>query len=131
MKTIKVSQEVWNEIAKRGNFGETEDDVLRRVFELETTTRKNLEIAEIGTWLPQRIRLAVHKLSAKVENGQLYVNFAEGPCREFSLPSKEDKDSLRKVTYEAMDFAQKNGATHGQVLAVRKALTNTGYHLTK
>jgi len=28
MKTIRISDEVWAEIAKRGKFGETEDDVL-------------------------------------------------------------------------------------------------------
>ena len=32
MKTVRISDEVWEEIAKRGKFGETEDDVLRRVF---------------------------------------------------------------------------------------------------
>lgn len=31
-KSIEISQEVWNEIAKRGTFGESEDTVLRRVF---------------------------------------------------------------------------------------------------
>ena len=34
MKTIRISEEVWNEIAKFGRFGETPDDVLRRVFEI-------------------------------------------------------------------------------------------------
>lgn len=38
MKTIKVSIEVWNEIAKRGNFGETENDVLKRVFGIDKKT---------------------------------------------------------------------------------------------
>ena len=37
MRTIKVSENVWNEIAKRGKFGETEDDVLKRVFGLDDT----------------------------------------------------------------------------------------------
>jgi len=32
MKTIRISDEVWAEIAKRGKFGETEDDVLQRIF---------------------------------------------------------------------------------------------------
>ena len=34
MRTIEVSDPVWQEIATRGKFGETEDDVLRRVFEI-------------------------------------------------------------------------------------------------
>lgn len=37
-KSIKISQEVWDEIAKRGSFGESEDTVLRRVFGLSSTS---------------------------------------------------------------------------------------------
>lgn len=33
-KKIAISDEVWDEIASRGRFGETEDTVLRRVFDL-------------------------------------------------------------------------------------------------
>jgi len=32
--TARLSLEVYHEISKRGTFGETVDDVLRRVFEL-------------------------------------------------------------------------------------------------
>ena len=42
VKSIKVSQEVWDEIAKRGNFGESEDAVLRRVFGLGDATETSL-----------------------------------------------------------------------------------------
>lgn len=38
MRTIKISQEVWEEIAKRGKFGETEDDVLRRIFNIGSSS---------------------------------------------------------------------------------------------
>jgi hypothetical protein len=34
MRTIRISEEVWNEIAKRGKFGETPDDVLKGVFNI-------------------------------------------------------------------------------------------------
>jgi len=34
MRTVRISDEVWAKIAERGKFGETEDDVLRRVFKL-------------------------------------------------------------------------------------------------
>jgi len=34
MRNILVSDAVWEAIAHRGKFGETEDDVLRREFKL-------------------------------------------------------------------------------------------------
>ena len=39
IKTIRISIDVWNEIAKRGNFGETENDVLKRVFGIDKKTK--------------------------------------------------------------------------------------------
>jgi len=35
MRTLEVSNAVWDEIAKRGKFGETVDDVLRREFSID------------------------------------------------------------------------------------------------
>lgn len=40
-KTIRVSSEVWDEIAKRGKFGESEDTVLRRVFGISEESEKS------------------------------------------------------------------------------------------
>ncbi len=39
-KIVRVSLAVYAEIAKRGVFGETVDDVLRRVFELPEDTHR-------------------------------------------------------------------------------------------
>ena len=39
-RKITISDEVWEEIARRGSFGETEDTVLRRVFDLNAGTGK-------------------------------------------------------------------------------------------
>ena len=37
---------------------------------------------------------------------------------------------LREERNEAVSFAQQNGATEGQVAAVKKALTSAGYYVT-
>ncbi len=42
-----------------------------------------------------------------------------------------DKEKVSRITYEAMDFAERYGATDGQINAVRKTLTDRGYHLIK
>ena len=34
-RTIRISEDVYNEIAERGNFGDTPDTVLRKVFGLK------------------------------------------------------------------------------------------------
>ena len=39
--------------------------------------------------------------------------------------------AIRKVRTDAVDFAKDNGASDGQIAAVKKTLTDAGYHLTK
>ena len=38
---------------------------------------------------------------------------------------------IRKIRDEAVYFAKNNGATSGQINAVKKTLTEAGYHITK
>ena len=46
-------------------------------------------------------------------------------------PLKTDKPALVSVRTAAVAFAGEHGATLGQVNAVKKALTENGYHLMR
>ncbi len=139
MRNITVTDPVWEAIASRGRFGETEDDVLRRVFGLPPALAPNsaatlhqpsaIPTARRATG-PRR-SLATDRMSANISNGHLHVSFSSGPTSSWALPSPTDKASLRAVRDKAIAFANKHGATLGQVNAVKKALTDAGYHLTK
>ncbi len=137
MRTIEVSDPVWKEIAKRGKFGETEDDVMRRVFEIPPGSSS---LGEVLSSLTRSVRkgpssprrsFAVQRMSCNVDGNQLYVSFQGGPSRTWTLPLSSDKPALRNVREKAVAFARENRATLGQVNAVKKALTDNGYHLTK
>ena len=126
MLTIKISQEVWDEIAKNGNFGETEDDVLRRVFGIEKAT----PIASQNVAGKRRGNLSTNTMGAVVKNGMLDVQFADGKQKQWLMPNKGDKEALRKLRTEAVNFALSCGATKpGQTNAVLKAITTAGYKL--
>ena len=161
MRTIRISGPVWDEIAARGKFGETPDDVLRRVFgidqsleigqRVESKFPESSEFEETPSEPPartvqtdyssnvgrsvQHIRSrqihATRRMTSGAENGYLNVSFQNGPSEKWLLPSKTDKLGIRAVRDKAVEFAEKNGATIGQANAVRKALTSAGYHLTK
>ncbi len=121
MRTIRISEEVWDEIAKRGKFGETPDDVLRRAFKIDQGhPRRSVS----------RSRYATDRMTARIEGDHLLVRFASGPSREFLLPDRHNKEEISILTYNAMAFAKTNDATEGQVNAVRKALTDAGFHIT-
>lgn len=137
MRTIQISDPVWKEIAKRGKFGETEDDVLRRVFDIPANSSSLGEILSSLTG-PGRKRsssprrsIAVQRMSCNVDGTQLFVSFQGGPSRTWTLSSPSDKSALRNVREKAVAFARENGATLGQINAVKKALTDNGFHLTK
>ena len=133
MRSIRISDEVWEAIAAKGRFGETEDDVLRRVFGvkdegLATTTTRSVAVA---TPVAQRLspRLANIRMHAGVHNDQLQVSFESGIRKDFPLPKKTDVEGIRRVRTEAVRFASSNGASPGQQDAVKKALTQAGYHI--
>jgi hypothetical protein len=139
MKGILVSEAVWNAIAALGKFGETEDDVLRRVFKLPVCPA-----AEAALMQPPQVGLrkaarssgprssfATDKMSSYISGNELRVSFASGASSAWRLPSKSDKAALRTVRDQATAFARKHGATLGQVNAVKKTLTDSGYHLLK
>lgn len=139
MRDIQVSEEVWQAIAARGKFGETEDDVLRRVFNLPENPAKVVTKISGGldkqrayrrTQGPRRIK-AINRMSTFIETDQLHVSFQDGASQSWKLPERSDKTAIRKVRDMAVAFAKANGATIGQVNAVKKALTDADYHLIK
>lgn len=123
MRTIRISAKVWEALTKVGKFGETPDDVLRRVFRIR---------GESGGARPSKRRIATQRMSAKIDGQELVVAFAGGPSKRWSLPKRDDKAGIRRARDAAVQFAEQNGATVvGQVAAVKKALTEAGYHLVK
>lgn len=117
MRTIRISDEVWEAIAARGNFGETPDDVLRRVFHL---TPRN----------PNR-RQARRRMTTRIDDGHLSVSFADGPEKTWPLPLKEDKTQILEIRNRAVLFAEQQGATDGQIKGLIRVLTGAGYHIIK
>ena len=82
--------------------------------------------------LTTRRRLAIKRMSARVESSKLVVEFEGGSRKEWTLPNRADKHAIRNIRGAALMFARESGASDpGQMNAVRKALTNAGYHLIK
>lgn len=117
MRTIRISDEVWDAIASRGRFGETPDDVLRRVFHLTPRNSKR--------------RQAQRRMTTRLVNGHLSIAFADGPEKTWQLPLKQDKAQIREVRNHAVAFAQQQGATDGQIKGLIRVLTGAGYHIIK
>jgi hypothetical protein len=131
MRTVRITDEVWQAIAARGSFGETEDDVLRRVFELKKPV---LRERVVGSGRPGRgnKRFAQKIMRARVRDGQFIVAFDDGVRQQWSLPAKDDKKGIRRVSEAAVHWALEHGASDpGQTNAVRKALTDAGYYLSR
>ena len=70
-------------------------------------------------------------MSARVVGGNLSVKFADGQMEPWKLPDRSDKEAIRSIRDFAVAVARDQEATLGQINAVKKALTEEGYHLTK
>jgi hypothetical protein len=134
MRVIRISEEVWQAIAARGIFGETENDVLERIFDIEKPPEEPAVKAPVS---PPRIiaqkrhQFATVKMSTEVRGKKLFVSFANGASDSWLLPDTSDKNAIRTVRDNAVEFAKLNGASYGQEQAVKKALTDAGYWLNK
>lgn len=132
MRTIRISGEVWHEIAKRGKFGETEDDVLKRVFKIRSHQN---DLPKSGG--STRGHFATDKMHSKIyrEGNRAYLKVrfhGSGKEQNFDLPEhSSDKQAIRSALESALSFGERNGASKGQLFAIRKALTDANYHLTK
>lgn len=130
MRSIRVSEDVWAAIAERGKFGETEDDVLRRVFDLPP--------ANMGENIPRmppspRGRGSTRDKNDKErhwhEGGRYFVKIG-GHADSWVLPDRSDKPAIRIVKAKAADFGREHGARQGQSNAIQKGLTDEGYYVT-
>jgi hypothetical protein len=138
MKTIRISEEVWNGIAQHGKFGETEDDVLKRIMNIPTNSKvcdgqdKNVTQGSSFKGAGSRRRtFADRRMSTYINSGALYSEFQNGPSDHWILPDRSDKAGIRNTLDKLIAFAESNKATIGQINAARKTLTDQGYHLTK
>lgn len=122
MKTIRISDAVWNFIVQRGKFGETPDDVLRRVLKIDQGDARSIKI---------RHRISNRIMRPGIVGTELVVGFQDGPSNKWSLPSRSDKNAIKELIDKATDFIKKNDGTDGQACAMRKALNNEGYYITK
>jgi hypothetical protein len=130
MPRVLISNDVWNAIAEHGKFGQTVDDVLRKILNLPGA-RSEVPSTEGRRGRGNR-RLAMTAMSARVERGEFVVEFSGGGRKSWNLPTRSDKQRIRAVLTDAIKFALSQGASNpGQTNAVRKALTDAGYHLTK
>ena len=69
-RQVTLSDMVWGEIATRGDFGESEDDVLRRVFELPQATPDDM-IELVSR--PRNPLLAKDRTYELTDKGQMFL----------------------------------------------------------
>jgi hypothetical protein len=132
-RTVSITDEVYAYIAERGRFGESTDDVLRRLFSInnEATPTEAPSGARVHQSSPRaRQRLADRRLSATVSDGFLRLAFAGGPEDKWQLPASDAHDAIAELSIKAQAWAESHGATYGQQKAVHKALTESGYYNT-
>ncbi|HEY2920275.1 MAG TPA: hypothetical protein VGK77_14930 [Candidatus Binatia bacterium] len=136
MKTIRISDEVWNAIAAVGRFGETEDHVLRRVFKIPAQTQNHRQttserrVDESDRPFGWKERRANDRMTQAVNGNKLILQFDSGPKFEKPLPAKDDYAAVRELRDKAVEFVRSNGGTKGQQHAAIRALTSRGYHVT-
>src|SRR3954469_5986104 len=89
-RTVQISDAVYAHIAEHGRFGETVDDVLRRLFDLgaaDGADRSGRDISSPSH--SRRPRQATIPMSARVEEGELIVEFRGGSRHTWNVPTNK------------------------------------------
>jgi len=128
MKIIQVSDELWNEIAKL-----IAADILKQAAR-PLDSAEELGSGHLPSYTPRHFtrgpRLAESQQNIRIINDKLEVAYPEdGIMQAWDLPSKSDRDAIREVRDKALEFAERHGASNGQLKAIMKALTENGYYL--
>ncbi len=136
MRTIRISEEVWLAIASQGKFGETEDDVLRRVFEIPMKSEGspmtiNSRVQVHRNLSGPRRKFAEKRMTPYIAGDKLHIEFEDGNHYDCPLPARNNKVEISTITHNAISWAKSHGATLGQMNYVRQVLTRNDYHITK
>lgn len=132
MKTIRISEEVYDAITALMKVRETDDDVMRRVLKISSNDRQtNGSSASEQRRYGWKERRATDRMTQTVKNNKLILEFDSGARFEKTLPPKENRAAIRKLRDEAVEFVKSNGGTEGQEKAAIRALTSRGYHIAK
>jgi len=81
---------------------------------------------------PKRARTvkATKRMSARITNGVLSLQYGDSKPRKLKVQNT-DKNKLKATIKKAVTWAKDQGATPGQIQAVKKAFTSNGYHVTR
>lgn len=129
MLTIKISDAVAAAIATKGKFGETHDDVLRRVLNIAPVKGPG-HLFVSGPRGRGKTRHAEKRLSNNMVRDERFVVELEGSLtKEWRLPAKTDTPAIKRLRDAASVYAREHGATQGQINAIGKALQQAGYYV--
>lgn len=118
--TIRITQPVWDAISERGAFGETPDDVLRKVFGLPPRTRRKGRGETVRISEVRDLALGV----AMVRAGTLILKLRGAPIAMWPLP--DDAAGIAEVRTQAIDYAKEHGADQAEA-RIDEALASSGY----
>lgn len=141
--TIEVSDLVsaWLVDERERRPDQSYDDILRSLIGLPVRARSSSASAakpsqhsvspSVSVRSTARASVATRRLQSYISGNELVVGFVGAPERRWPLPPRNDKRRIRAVRDEAVSFVTQQGATIGQQNAVKKALTDAGFHLIK
>ena len=103
MRTIRISDDVWHAMAKHGKFGDTPDDVFRRIFKI------NKNDAPINSQQPKvrKIDFVDSLLIAKTGNRKTKAEIIELYRKQF--PSVSEKTAKNTVFWCASTLKNRQG----------------------
>ncbi len=103
MKTIRISDDVWNAMAKHGKFGETPDVVLRRILKIggsDVRSGGDRRKAGKGAFVDSHLSAIGENRKTKSEIVELFLK---------KFPDVSEKTAKRNVSWYASTHEMRTG----------------------
>jgi predicted CopG family antitoxin len=137
-RTVSISDEVYGHVADRGRFGESFDEALRRLLHVRDEAIMTAAAAtppRPGQRISTHVKgvrgpnLSTRRLSpCLIRDGVLILGWDGVEELRLRLPDKTNRKGIEAVVGEAKRWATPAGASHGQLNAIDKTLSDGGYY---
>jgi negative regulator of replication initiation len=119
MRTIRISEDVWQALVRRGKTGDSMNDILRRVLKIDKSH---------GGKQAATVKDSSRRMRVRVIDDVLIISFDGGPSKDWQMPLRRDGAGIRKVLQSAAKFAEKQGASRAQVKRIEDTVEQAGYY---
>ena len=137
-QVIRIPESLYKRLESFASGFDTPANVIERLLDLNESklAKTNYPTLQDDNYIAhekskRRIITAKGRLHRELNNETYKIICPNGKSQIFYLPEKNNKEGIKKLTDEVLEFVKEQECTKGQINSARKKLTEAGYLIEK